>query len=357
MLLAFSLLALPAGVFLFMKTRRFGKSASGARLQRIKQSPNYVGNQFVNQSHTPNFAEGVTMPMVLKSFFFENSPNGKPKQPLPSHKTDLTKISDDTFVWFGHSSYLLRTGGKNILVDPVFSGNASPLSFTTKAFPGSNVYGVAEMPEIDYLIITHDHWDHLDYRTVMALDKKVKHIITGLGTGSHLEHWGISPAKITELDWWETFTGEDGFHFTATPARHFSGRGFKRNHHLWISLVLETGSKRIYIGGDSGYDSHFRAIGNKFGGFDLAILECGQYHPYWKYIHMLPEETAQAADDLNAKKFIPVHWGKFRLSLHDWDEPVKRVAAHHVQSTRLFPFIGRPVPFATSEQTDHWWQH
>lgn len=131
------------------------------------------------------------------------------------------------------------------------------------------------MPEIDYLIITHNHWDHLDYRTVIALDKKVKHIITGLGTGSHLEHWGISPAKITELDWWETFTGEDGFRFTATPARHFSGRGFKRNQHLWISLVVETGSKKIYVGGDSGYDSHFKAIGNKFGSFVLAILECG----------------------------------------------------------------------------------
>ncbi|MBP7167505.1 MAG: MBL fold metallo-hydrolase [Bacteroidia bacterium] len=355
MLIAFSLLALPAGIYLFMKTSRFGKPASGTRLERIKKSPNYTGNQFVNQSQTPNFAEGVTMPMVLKSFFFENSPNGKPKQPLPSHKTDLTKISDDSFVWFGHSSYLLRTSSKNILVDPVFSGNASPLSFTTKAFPGSNVYGVADMPEIDYLIITHDHWDHLDYRTVIALDKKVKHIITGLGTGSHLEHWGISPAKITELDWWESFTGEDGFRFTATPARHFSGRGFKRNQHLWISLVLETGAKKIYLGGDSGYDAHFKVIGNKFGSFDLAILECGQYHPYWKYIHMLPEETALAADDLNAKKFIPVHWGKFRLSLHDWDEPMKTVSQQKSASVLITPEIGKAINTEIPNESIQWW--
>jgi L-ascorbate metabolism protein UlaG (beta-lactamase superfamily) len=355
MLLAFSLLALPAGIYLFMKTSRFGKPASGTRLERIKKSPNYTGNQFVNQNHTPNFAEGVTMPMVLKSFFFENSPNGKPKQPLPSHKTDLTKISDDSFVWFGHSSYLLRTSNKNILVDPVFSGNASPLSFTTKAFPGSNVYGVADMPEIDYLIITHDHWDHLDYRTVIALDKKVKHIITGLGTGSHLEHWGISPAKITELDWWESFTGEDGFRFTATPARHFSGRGFKRNQHLWISLVLETGAKKIYLGGDSGFDAHFKVIGNKFGSFDLAILECGQYHPYWKYIHMLPEETVLAADDLNAKKFIPVHWGKFRLSLHDWDEPVKTVSQQKSASVLITPEIGKAINTEIPNESIQWW--
>ena len=275
---------------------------------------------------------------------------------IPSEKTDLNALPDESFVWFGHSSYLLRTGGKNILVDPVFSGNASPLSFTTKAFPGSNVYSPVDMPAIDYLFISHDHWDHLDYRTVKALDGKVKHIITGLGTGSHLEHWGITPAKITELDWWETYTGPEGFHFTATPARHFSGRGFKRNQHLWISLVIETGKKRIYLGGDSGYDAHFKKIGEKFGGFDLAILECGQYHPYWKYIHMMPEETAMVADELRATKFIPVHWGKFRLSLHDWDEPVRRVSAASTFSTPLFPYIGRPLSLEQEMKTDRWWE-
>eukprot|EP01030_Chromulinospumella_sphaerica_P010752 gene10752-biopygen9367 len=168
--------------------------------------------------------------------------------------------------------------GVRILVDPVFSGNASPVSFTTKSFAGADAYGVADMPQIDYLFLSHDHYDHLDYKTVKALKPKVKRVITGLGVGSHLEHWGYNPAIITERDWDATVDIEPGFTVTYAPARHFSGRGLKRNGTLWTSFVLQTPLRKIYLGGDSGYDSHFARIGSQHGPFDLAILEDGQYN-------------------------------------------------------------------------------
>ena len=161
-----------------------------------------------------------------------------------------------------------------------------------------------DLPEIDFLFISHDHWDHLDYKTISKLQRKVNKVITGLGTGAHFEHWGYDKNKIFEGDWYDEISLGDGFLVYTTPARHFAGRTLKRNRSIWTSFVLKTPSKKLYLGGDSGFDTHFKEIGNKYGPFDLAILECGQYNPYWKYIHMMPEETVQAAIDLRDKKCI-----------------------------------------------------
>jgi len=349
-----------AVVYGFMQQLKFGSTPSGERLERIKTSPQYRDGKFQNQSHTPDLTEGASFFSVLKEFLFDKKIRRTPAKLLPSVKTDLLQLrkEDDVWVWMGHSSYFMQVDGKTILVDPVLSGAASPLSFTTKSFPGSDIYTTDDIPEIDLLFISHDHWDHLDHSTIKKLKPKIKTIITGLGTGAHFERWGFKKEMIIEKDWNESATLADGFSVTVTPARHFSGRGFTRNKALWVSFVLETPTKKIYIGGDSGYDSHFTSIGNTYGPFDLAILECGQYDKSWKYIHMLPEEVVQAAQELKAKKLLAVHWGKFALGNHPWDEPAIRVhkAAQEKNLSLVTPMIGERVNIDESEQSfSPWW--
>jgi L-ascorbate metabolism protein UlaG (beta-lactamase superfamily) len=361
MIIVIIIALLVAAVALFMQHPKFGKMPSGERLKRIEHSPGYKDGQFQNQSHTPDLAEGASYYKVLKAFFFGKSKRAKPAAALPSQKNDLLHLDplENVLVWFGHSSYFIQADGKTILMDPVFSGNASPVTFTTKAFAGSDAYTVDDLPAIDYLFISHDHWDHLDYDTILKLKGRVKKIITGLGTGEHLEYWGFDPAMIEERDWNETIDLGDGFVVNTTPARHFSGRGFKRNRALWMSYVLQAPTLKLYLGGDSGYDKHYKEIGEKFGPFDLAILECGQYNAYWKYIHMMPEEVVTAAQELRAKRLMPVHWAKFSLALHDWDEPITRVtaAANTHEMPLLTPMIGEKVNLNNMQAASkEWWK-
>lgn len=337
----------------------FGKSPSGNRLQRIQRSPNYVKDSFQNETPTEVTLKGTSLFKMLNEY--RNRPvNTRPNHPLPSVRTDLRALPSDnpTIVWFGHSSYLLKIKGITILVDPVFSGNASPVSFFAKAFPGSDVYGVNDLPVIDAVVLTHDHYDHLDYRTILTLAPVANHFYTSLGVGAHLESWGIPPEKITELDWWETATGSNGASLTATPGRHFSGRGIKRGRTLWSSFVLKIAGYSIFLGGDSGYAGHFKVIGDRYAPFDIAILEAGQYGDNWPYIHMLPEQTVTAARDLRANILLPVHWAKFTLALHPWNEPIQRVisaaAANGVTVTT--PMIGEPVALGAPLPQTRWWE-
>jgi len=344
-----------------MQQEKFGKKPSGERLERIKNSPNYKNGAFQNVSHTPSFTEGTTYWSVLKQFFFERNVNVQPTQELPAHKTDLHNLdsSNDTLVWFGHSSYFMQIDGKRILVDPVLSGSASPLTVGTKAFKGSNNYTADDIPEIDFLFITHDHWDHLDYDTIKKIKPKVKQIITGLGTGEHLEHWGYDKNIIIEADWNEQIELGNDFIVNTVTARHFSGRGFIRNKAIWISFVLQTPSMKVFIGGDSGYDKHFKETGDKFGPFDLALLENGQYNAKWRYIHMLPTEIHKAIKELNAKCVIPVHSAKFALSNHDWDEPLELITKHNEEEKLniITPMIGQHVDLRNTNQVfEKWWK-
>jgi L-ascorbate metabolism protein UlaG (beta-lactamase superfamily) len=336
----------------------FGKLPTGKRLQHIKQSANYRDGIFQNQSPTPVMAEDASFRKILKDYY--NKPKTtEPSHALPSVKTDLKKFSSDepAIVWFGHSSYLIHIGGKNILVDPVFSNSASPFSFMVKGYKGTNIFSADDFPDLDIVIITHDHYDHLDYKTIGKIKSKTKRFCVSMGVASHLEYWGIPSEKITEFDWWEDAELFPGMKLTAAPARHFSGRGIRRGKTLWSSFILKTDRYNIYLGGDSGYDKHFLEIGKKYGAFDIAILECGQYNPSWKNIHMMPEETAQAAIDLKAKILLPVHWGKFTLALHPWNDPIIRVSkkANEMNLKITTPMIGEPVIVGKNYPDKEWW--
>lgn len=296
-------------------------------------------------------------------FILNRNKRAKPAGPIPSVKCDLLRIPNDSnfMVWFGHSSYLIQIDGKRLLVDPVLSGSASPLPFTTRAFPGTDRYTVVDLPDIDYLFISHDHWDHLDYDTAKKLRTRVKKVVCGLGVGAHLERWGYAHEQITEGDWGDTVDLGDGFTTYIRTARHFSGRDLHRNQTLWVSFALKTSSGyKIFLGGDGGYGPHFKEIGSEFEGFDLALLEDGQYNEAWRLIHMMPEQTLQAANDLQAKHFFPVHNSKFCISTHDWDAPLRTITsiAGLEHSRILTPVIGQVVPLGNPEpESTEWWKN
>jgi L-ascorbate metabolism protein UlaG (beta-lactamase superfamily) len=255
----------------------------------------------------------------------------------------------------------MQLDGKKILVDPVLSGNASPIPGTVKAFKGTDRYSVDDLPEIDYLLISHDHYDHLDYKTIKALKDKVKNVYCGLGVGAHFEKWGFDLEQIHEQDWHDTAEPDSGFFIHTMPARHFSGRGFSRKNTLWASYVIQSSSKTVYVGGDSGYDDFFAEIGQKFESIDLAILDNGQYNDAWKEIHLHPEYVLKAAQDLNAKQLFPVHSSKFVLAMHPWDEPLKELRRLNQESLNpipLFtPIIGEKVNLDDSTRVfEDWWE-
>jgi len=354
------LVVIPALVSIFLRQPQFGKRSSGEELERIRKSPNYRNKQFQNLNPTPQLTGDTNLFRVMKEFFFNKDKRNMPTAPLPTRKTDLFQLppNENVLVWFGHSSYFLQLNGKKFLIDPVLSGHASPVAFTTRSFKGSDVYTPKDIPPVDFLLITHDHYDHLDYETIVQLKSRVSKVITGLGVGAHLVHWGYDPHIIVEKDWYEEVILEENLKINTTPARHFSGRSFKRNTSLWLSFVLSSPDKKIFIGGDSGYDTHFKTIGENFGPFDLAILENGQYNKYWKFIHMMPEEVVQAAEDLKAYKLLPVHWAKFSLSLHAWNEPITRAVeeARKKGITVLHPMIGEAVYLDKENFFNEWWK-
>lgn len=325
-----------------------------------RTSPHFRNGAFHNEVPTEIMVKGTSMLKLLLKFF-RKPPQAYPSAPVPTVHNSLkeTPAGETAITWFGHSSYLVQDRGLNILVDPVFSNRASPVPFTVQAFQGSNAYSVKDLPDIDILIITHNHYDHLDARTIRRLRHRVKAVYTSLGVGKTLAHYGMPAQLITEMDWWEKKEINPGTSLTATPARHFSGRGLlRRDSSLWSSFVYENNGRKIYIGGDSGYGPHFKEIGKKYGPFDIAILESGQYNVQWPNIHMNPEEAVQAGADLGAKVIMPVHWGKFALAFHPWNEPPARaVKAAAEKSMRItLPRIGEQVILDVSYPDAHWWE-
>jgi len=313
------------GIFYYINRPEFGKLPQGERLKKILSSPHYFTDRF--ECLTPvsvmndEVQDSENRFVATAKFLFGDKSYLQPPGKVPTAKTNLKEIpaNSDCAVWMGHSTIYMQLAGKKILIDPVFSSYASPVFFINKAFEGSNIYTAEDFPEIDILAITHDHWDHLDYPSVMALKSKVKKVICPLGVGEHFEHWNFDLQNLIEEDWDSVIDFGD-LKIFILPSQHFSGRLLKQNQTEWCSFAFVTKDKKIFCSGDGGYSEHFKMIGEKFGEFDFAFLENGQYNLAWHAIHCLPKETAQAGVDIHAKKVVPIHGGKFALARHAWNE-------------------------------------
>ena len=340
----------------------FGDKPSGNRLKTIKNSEQYKVDKFSNSS---KIKEDFTFEEYRKMFakMFKGNPKSSPGHPLPFQKwtkeeVDNIQDSTTTAVWYGHSSFYLKMNGKNILIDPMFGDYPSPLPYLTKKrFNDTLPIAIADLPQIDVIILSHDHYDHLDYNSILELKGKTKCFLVPLGVGSHLESWGVDKNKIIELDWWQNQTIDD-ITFRCTPSQHFSGRGLTdKQSTLWSSWVIE-GKQKIYFSGDSGYFGGFKEIGKKYGPFDVCLMECGQYDSLWPDIHMFPEQTGQAHLDLQGKTLIPIHWGGFTLAMHDWDDSVIRLQKFCASNAidLATPMIGEPIHIGRKSDFTYWWK-
>ncbi len=337
---------------------QFGGKLTGELKQTYRQSKQWNGEKFENTSPTPlDMPLGTILKVIAKQF--ENIPNRRPEKEIVVEKTQWTQRSSPRLVWFGHSTFLLELGDKNILLDPMFGDVPAPLPWLgQKRYSNTLPLTVDELPSIDAVLLSHDHYDHLDYGSIIKLKSKVDHFFVPTGVGRHLIRWGVEQKNITELDWWEE-SALDDIQLALTPARHFSGRSFgDRTTTLWGSWVIQSDSTSIYFSGDSGYDNHFKKIGAKYGPFDFAMLECGQYYKEWKPIHMTPEQTIQAAIDVQAEVAMPIHWGAFTLAFHEWTDPVERASKHakKLNVNLCTPRIGEPIIIGEHYPNTAWWR-
>ncbi len=334
----------------------FGGDAEGSGNAKIAASPHYDRGRFANLLPTEVMTEGDVDPdRSTVDFFFP--PDGKrPTGPIPSRVFSGRALTNGNAVWLGHSTFLFRTAGRAVLVDPVFF-EASPIPFSVKAYDLQHTVVIDDLPPLDAVLISHDHYDHLDYRAIVALDRKVGQFLVPLGVGAHLARWGIDARKVIEFDWYEHHDmGET--RFTFTPSRHFSGRGLtNRNTTLWGGWAVRSPDHNLYYSGDSGYFDEFAEIGRRLGPFDMAFMENGAYDPTWAEIHMTPENSVRASVELGAAAFFPVHWGRFDLAYHPWDEPIRRAArAAESEGVKIAtPLIGEVFALDDPPQRS-WWE-
>lgn len=343
------------GIFSCSISRSIGINPEGDSLAGLDTLSNYKDGAF------QNYTERLDSIKHNRFLFLKSRPESiRPSVGLPWLKTDLKKLQANapTVVWFGHSSLLIKTSQGNILIDPVLGGYAGPMPGLVTAFKGTTHYNAEDMPNIDVLIISHDHYDHMDYRTLKKLKNKIKMAIVPRGLGSNLAYWGFDRKKIIELNWQQSATLPGGLKITATPAQHKSNRTYSStNKTLWASYVIQTNQYKIFYSGDSGYGPHFKQIGDQYGPFDLALLECGQYSPNWPWTHLWLGQSAQAAVDLKARLLQPVHWGKFVESDHPWNEPIEKLlpAAEKLGVRLNIPRIGEPYVLGNTPKTKVWW--
>jgi L-ascorbate metabolism protein UlaG (beta-lactamase superfamily) len=342
---------------------QLGGTPTKAQRQAYEKSGHYHDGQFVNLLPTEELTGSNTASIVWK-FLFEKDPSATPAGPLPMQPLDSLSITQKTpetvrVTWFGHSASLVELAGKNILLDPMLSIEMGPVSWATpNRYNRQLPISPDQLPPIDAVLISHDHYDHLDYQTIRRIKGKVAHFYVPLGIGVHLRRWGVAPERITEMNWGDS-AQVGGLTVRCTPSRHFSGRGItNRNSTLWSSWVMESAKKRIFYSGDGGYGPHFATIGATYGPFDLAVMECGQYDPQWAQIHMKPEQSVQAARDVRAGVMLPVHWAAFTEANHAWNDPVKRAMAEaaRLQQPITTPQLGEPVTLGTPLPNSRWWE-
>lgn len=357
-----AVIAAVGGVFWIEVSGNLGGDHSAEDLVRYAGSPQYDAEQdrFVN--HNQNVIDGMTDKILDLGTIVTQMRRRKdltPDEKLPETPIDLKAFLDDStspnVIWLGHSSFMVRIGGKTVLIDPVFD-NAGPVFFLARRFQKS-VLAREDLPPVDYVLISHDHYDHLEAATVRYLAGQDTKFIVPIGVGAHLKEWGISEKRFTEKDWWEE-ARLDGLTVIAAPAQHYSGRaGFLANDTLWISFVIKSGETTMYFSGDSGYGGHFAEISERHGPFDVVFLENGQYSPISREIHMHPEDVVAAFKDLKAKVLVPIHWAVFQLSRHAWYEPATRITelARANGITLYVPKMGAVMSAVSEHTLDEWW--
>lgn len=339
----------------------------GLRLERARASKQFADGAFRNTTGVGPALKGSSLP-IIGEFFFGGRAR-VPKAPLPVDSpldTWTTPVSSSglRITWLGHSTMLLEIDGVRVLTDPVFGRRASPLSFIgPKRFHAPPVT-IDQLPALDAVLLSHDHYDHLCRESIQALARRRVPIVTSLGVGAHLESCGVDPRVIVELDWWEEHVLPGGaLSFRATPAQHFSGRTpTTRNSTLWSSWVLTSAQRRLFFSGDTGLTDEFTTIGQKLGPFDVVMLEIGAWHPAWGNIHLGPANALKAFEMLGggsgSGSLMPVHWGTFDLALHAWDEPAETLftAAQASGARVLTPTLGRPFEPAHINRPNPWWR-
>lgn len=340
---------------------QFGAKSTKLDLNEYSRSDHWNGNKFINLEETGMNISFQDIPKLLYNQFCEKK-GREPKKPIPiaNFKSDefITPSDNSKFIWYGHSVILMRIKEQTILIDPMFGSNAAPISpFSVKRFTNNTLDIIKELPEIDLLLISHDHYDHLDYNSIKLLKNKVKKFGVALGVARHLVKWGIPKKTISEFDWWDQINFK-GIKITFTPSRHFSGRGLNdRAKSLWGGWTFKTFNENIWFSGDSGYGKHFKQIGEKLGPFDFGFIECGQYNEKWHQIHMFPEESIQAAIDARVDKIMAVHWAGFALAQHHLKDPIRRFSkkAKELRITISSPQVGELFS-VQSQQPKDWWE-
>ncbi|MGN4443578.1 MBL fold metallo-hydrolase [Bacillus cereus group sp. MYBK79-1] len=315
--------------------------------------------KYINQIHTDVTFKPKDI-IGLMTDYFKMKTKLRPIKKLPIVLSDKNNESLESVTWFGHSASLLKIEGKALLLDPMFGDASSPFPlFNSKRYSGDFSLEREDLQEIDAIIISHNHYDHLNYKSIMQLKDRAKHFYVPTGVAQYLIKWGVSPSKISEHNWWDEIMF-DNIKLVCAPAKHFSGRGMTdRDRSLWCSWLILGQETKIFFSGDSGYAPHFKEIGNKYGPFNLTLMECGQYDPRWSAIHMLPEETVQAHIDVKGDLLLPIHWGAFTLALHEWSDPIERVTkeAKRLGVNIATPQIGESVTLkSTDYPSSAWWR-
>ena len=341
-----------------------GTSTTSVHLQRVQASPQYRDGRFVNPLPVQNGLNGEGhMSWNLARRWLTGSEVRVPEQALPvvqRHRAEFARPARDglRLTWLGHSSVLIEIDGYRVLTDPLWASSASPFSFHGSQRFSAPPLALSELPTLDAVVISHDHYDHLDRATITFLNSNTAaKFIVPLGIGARLERWGVANERIVELDWWQEYA-LGGLTLAATPARHFSGRGlFDGDKTLWSSWVIVGPTRRVFFSGDTGMFSGFAEIGRRYGPFDATLIDTGGYSALWADVHLGPEQAVRAHQDLRGRLLVPIHWATFSMALHAWTEPVERllVAAEAERVTVATPRPGESIEPSAPVSVDRWW--
>lgn len=365
LILLVTILLLAVFAFAFMTFNpQFGGSVNSEQKVAYAKTGHYDNDIFINKEPIVMEVNCHSITSMVKDMLNPH-PDLVPHKDVLVQKLDPSSLlsKNDTITkitWLGHSSFIIQINGKTLLLDPIFSQHAAPHPWLgRKRFNSEMAIDLADINHVDAIIISHDHYDHLDYPSIKVLKEKTDHFFVPLGVGNHLRRWNIPGNRITEMDWWQESDFRD-LKIIFTPSRHMSGRGINdQSATLWGSWIIQSKEDNIYFSGDGGYGKHFKEIGEKYGPFDLGLMECGQYNKNWKDVHMMPEQTVKAGQDIKAKLIVPIHWGAFTLAPHSWTEPIERFTSEAEKKNISYatPEMGESIIIGYKDVPKaRWWE-